>query len=307
MARPTRSLDTINHVNNTNNDGYKTSIYVGEKQRKRAGKKNKSRRDRKRFREAIIRQTDQKRIINVDKHIDFIDQSLGQKRDRSSHIWTRCDKKNREHLRDEYGEKHRQQDQLEQGVSPIIRTSRRKSRKRDKSQSCQRRKNSSNQDKSHRFDSTTKQNGTNEVDHYHHLDMGKDFCKGISDQLLENLKTSGLFDELRMSLMQQIEANDKFISLKEGFKKEIDSFCHNSADLSLPRARLREQLNERNLSESSHKLNKLVADISRNERDRLRELYQRQANVFLETISVKDGTNDLELSLTTKQPVQPPI
>lgn len=120
-----------------------------------------------------------------------------------------------------------------------------------------------------------------QTDKKHKAAQYKAVAELISSELIDNLKQSGLFDEIRIRLLDKIECNNKFCTLKDEFRKEIDSFCNRSADFGLPRAKLRDQLNEKNLPSSFQILVELVGEVTSQEKDRLRELYLKEAKTIL--------------------------
>ena len=102
----------------------------------------------------------------------------------------------------------------------------------------------------------------------------------MAEEILERTKQLGLFDEMRMRLLGNLEANKEFQRAKSDFKREVDTFCAR-VDLSQPRAKLRLQLNQVNLHKSATRLREQVGRVARCERTELRQLYEQQANEFL--------------------------
>lgn len=123
----------------------------------------------------------------------------------------------------------------------------------------------------------------------------KELLDRLSDELLENTKQLGLFDEVRMKLLNDLEYKEEFLTIRDEFKYELDSFCSNEKNLKLPRNKLREKLNLSLTSSSSKSdnnnrqsptLNKLIRDyvssVARNKKAELRELFNKQAYEYLQ-------------------------
>jgi len=102
----------------------------------------------------------------------------------------------------------------------------------------------------------------------------------IASEILEHTKQLGLFDELRMRLLEEIESSKEYKKLKSEFKREVDSFC-SRADLSLPRAKLREKFSARTWYKTSDRIRDHVFQVSREHRRELRQLYEEHATQYL--------------------------
>lgn len=111
----------------------------------------------------------------------------------------------------------------------------------------------------------------------------------IAGEILNRSKELGLFDEMRMKLLEKIQSSKEFNRVESGFKRELDSLC-SRLDLSLPRSKLREKLNTRNLPKSASRLDEHVLQVSRQQRHELRKLYNEHALPFLKTLTTRKPT-----------------
>lgn len=115
--------------------------------------------------------------------------------------------------------------------------------------------------------------------------------KRISNEILDHTKQLGLFDEMRLKLLANIELSKEFFSVKDDFRREVELFCSH-VDLNLPRAKLRERLNARTLYKSARRLEEHVHRVSRKHRHEFKKLYNQHAIGFLKRIMNKSATID---------------
>lgn len=115
----------------------------------------------------------------------------------------------------------------------------------------------------------------------HKQQVPKQLLKQLAADLLEHTKRLGLFDEMRVKLVDQIESSPNFEHIKSEFKREVESFCR-SADLSLPRSRLRERLlSLRTLHNSTELTRSHVVQVARRHKQQLRGLFEKRARAYL--------------------------
>lgn len=104
----------------------------------------------------------------------------------------------------------------------------------------------------------------------------------ISDLILAHVKQQGLFDEIRMRLLGEVEGHQEFESIKDKINKEIDHFCWHEADLSLSRARLRQQLtSEFPLKSSKQMLKRHIKQLVARHRQELQSVYSSEVQKYL--------------------------
>lgn len=127
-----------------------------------------------------------------------------------------------------------------------------------------------------------------------------DLLDRLANEILDHTKELGLFDEMRMRLLEGIERSKEFRRIKESFKLELEGFC-SRADLGLPRAQLREKLNTRTLYRSARQLRDHVGQVSRKHRHELKKLYAQQANQYLKNLAAATATTTASGSQQTLQ------
>lgn len=123
----------------------------------------------------------------------------------------------------------------------------------------------------------------------------------ISSQVLEYTKQLGLFDELRMKLLERIEARNEFATISENFHIEVDAFCRGpKVKLDGSRAQLRQQLQEQcelkraGGFRSTARLDESVAHVIRKYEFELRREYEAKRTDLVKQIS------SFELSINEK-------
>lgn len=114
----------------------------------------------------------------------------------------------------------------------------------------------------------------------HHSILPDSILDEVSNKILEHVKQLGLFDEMRMKLLETIETSKEFLEIKSEFMREIDAFC-TEVDLTLPRSRLRERLKSHTRSKAANRLNNHVQDVSRAHKHELKMLYNEKADKFI--------------------------
>lgn len=115
--------------------------------------------------------------------------------------------------------------------------------------------------------------------------------KRISNEILDHTKQLGLFDEMRLKLLANIELSEEFFTVKNDFKHEVELFCSH-VDLNLPRSKLREKLNAKTFYKSARRLEEHVYRVSRKHRHEFRKLYNQHAIDFLKEVMNKRTTID---------------
>lgn len=114
----------------------------------------------------------------------------------------------------------------------------------------------------------------------HRPHLPKEILEEVAGRILEHVKQLGLFDEMRMKLLETIESDREFSEIKNEFMREIDTFC-NKVDLTLPRNKLRERLTNQSKSKAADWLIKHVQDISHAHKHELKMLYNDKADKFI--------------------------
>lgn len=127
------------------------------------------------------------------------------------------------------------------------------------------------------------QNNINNDNHKPKQTLPTHLLNRIANDLLDHIKEFGLFDEIRMKLMESIESSGEFVKVKSQFKRDVDLFC-SKANLGLSRAILREKLTPKMLYKSAAKLEEHVYEISKQKRNEFKALYNEQARNYLKTI-----------------------
>lgn len=108
----------------------------------------------------------------------------------------------------------------------------------------------------------------------------------LTKEILDQTKQLGFFDEVRMQLLNRIESSEEFVRLKDEFRRETERFC-SRADLSQPRAKLRDQLQAETFANEQSRLSRrLKESIDRitykyTEGEKLRPLYDQHATRFM--------------------------
>lgn len=111
--------------------------------------------------------------------------------------------------------------------------------------------------------------------------------KQLAADVLEHTKRLGLFDEMRIKLIDEIESSRDFEHIRKEFNREVESFCR-SADLSLPRSKLRERLlSLRTMHNSTELIKSHVVGVARRHKQQMRNLYERKARAYLATSSLE--------------------
>lgn len=114
----------------------------------------------------------------------------------------------------------------------------------------------------------------------------------ISKQSLDHMKQVGLFDELRMILVNKLEKSEEFHELTDLFCKEVETFCKRT-DMSQPRAKLRDQLNERSLNKTFSNLRFQVNKMIRQHKNRICKQYEPEAGRFFDEMQItKDVSSE---------------
>lgn len=111
-----------------------------------------------------------------------------------------------------------------------------------------------------------------------------DFLEQVSGEILDHLKQLGLFDEMRMKLLETIESSREFSDIRKEFMKEIDKFC-SEVDLTLPRNRLRERLQSHTKSRAANWLTSYVQEVSYAHKNELKLLYNEKADKYIRTMA----------------------
>lgn len=113
----------------------------------------------------------------------------------------------------------------------------------------------------------------------------------ISNEILDHTKQLGLFDEMRLKLLANIELSKEYFTVKNEFRREVELFCSH-VDLTLPRSKLRERLNARTLYKSARRLEEHVHQVSREHRHEFRKIYNKQAIDFLKRRMKADSVDN---------------
>lgn len=111
-----------------------------------------------------------------------------------------------------------------------------------------------------------------------------DFLEDVSDDILDHIKQLGLFDEMRMKLLDTIESSREFSEIRREFMKELDAFC-SEVDLTLPRNRLRERLKSHTQSRAANWLTKYVQEVSYAHKNEFKMLYNEKADKYIRTMA----------------------
>lgn len=117
----------------------------------------------------------------------------------------------------------------------------------------------------------------------------------LASEILDHTKELGLFDEMRIKLLDDIESSKGYYKIKGEFKREMENFC-SKVDLCLPRSKLREKLSTKTLHKSAGLLEEHVAQVTRKNRQELKQLYNKHAFQFLRT---NQTTGDVDGSQQT--------
>jgi hypothetical protein len=115
--------------------------------------------------------------------------------------------------------------------------------------------------------------------------LSKEFLERISNHVLEHTKQLGLFDELRMRLLSQIEARREFADVERDFSDEVKQFCRRKLNLDHPRTKLRQQLSEfaqdEERSKLTRNLNRNIQHVIQRHKHDLLADYSERASPFL--------------------------
>lgn len=111
-------------------------------------------------------------------------------------------------------------------------------------------------------------------------EIPKQLLEKIAQDVLNHSKQLGLFDELRMKLLENIESSQEFYKIRREFNLEVKELCQR-ADLGLSRAKLRDKLNDKNLARSANKLKDHVQQVSREHKYEVKRVYKNHAIDFL--------------------------
>lgn len=117
------------------------------------------------------------------------------------------------------------------------------------------------------------------------------FLERISNEILDHTKQLGLFDEMRLKLLANIELSKEYFTVKNEFRREVELFCSH-VDLTLPRSKLRERLNAKTLYKSARRLEEHVHQVSREHRHKFRKIYNKQAIDFLKRRMKTNGIDN---------------
>lgn len=120
----------------------------------------------------------------------------------------------------------------------------------------------------------------------------KHLLERIAEEILDHSKQLGLFDDMRMRLLDSIESSKEFCKIKKEFNNELKELCQ-TLDLSLSRAKLRDKLNTKNLARSANKLREHVQQVSRDHKHDVRQLYNNHAVEFLASKNIKQNIKEL--------------
>lgn len=113
--------------------------------------------------------------------------------------------------------------------------------------------------------------------------IAKEQLNKLTQEILDQTKQLGFYDEVRMQLLTQIESSREFKQLKDEFSREVERFC-SRADLSRPRSELRDQLQARTFSDEASKLSLRLRDCieRKTARSSLRPKYEEHALSYLQ-------------------------
>ena len=139
----------------------------------------------------------------------------------------------------------------------------------------------------------------------------------IYREVIEHLKSSGAFDDMRVNLMDPIWSDPEFKYVIETFQSECKEFCHN-IDLNRPRKDLRLSLDRHfeNMTASTRKLKDCISTILKDRELELKEkfmnlvkdyLHKRFTSPQVETDKEMDIDMDIDLGESPTAPEFSPI
>lgn len=126
-----------------------------------------------------------------------------------------------------------------------------------------------------------KESGENLQDDKQEVRLNEAQLKQIGAEILDYSKQMGVFDEMRMQVLDRITKSEKYKRIELEFQREIDRFCSN-ADLNLPRAKLREQLGDESLfKNSASRLREYIRKTFLETRQQFGVVYSNCARIYL--------------------------
>ena len=113
--------------------------------------------------------------------------------------------------------------------------------------------------------------------------ISKNQIEYISRSVLEQIKQNGVFDDVRMKLLNEIEVAEGFRPIRDKMIGEINEFCLNQVDLNLSRANLRQKMNNELPTKSTQRLlQQQIEQCMSNSLEELKSIYSSQVYKFLD-------------------------
>lgn len=132
--------------------------------------------------------------------------------------------------------------------------------------------------------------------------LSRDVIDRLREDIYENMKSNGTFDEMRVRLANLIYDDEtEFKKIVGVFQGECLKFCE-QVDLSKPRNKLRNELADRIQRNCRKDLNMLIDRLMANEEDKIRSDYRKHAGDYLRRRFMPNHDDSPpELSSTTEQ------
>lgn len=120
--------------------------------------------------------------------------------------------------------------------------------------------------------------------------LDSSILEDICTEIIEHMKSTGAFDEIRVGLMEPIGTDSNFKNIIVEFEKECEHFC-SEIDLLQPRISLRAKLatrfDENNHSESGYMLKNHIDRLLQSRNEEIKSTYLSHARAFLKNFLPK--------------------